>query len=163
MTAFDYAVLLIIGSSVIVSVMRGLAREVLALAGWVIAFFAASALSGTVSNAFASVISDPSLRVFAAFVSVFLLTLIAAGLLGMLISKLLRSAGLGMEDRLLGGVFGLARGMLIVLVVVLLAGLTALPRQPAWTNAMLSPPLEALAGAVRPWLPSVVSGHLSYD
>src|SRR4051812_5272725 len=111
MTAFDYAVLLIIGSSVIVSVMRGFAREALALAGWVIAFFVASALCAVVSNALGPMISNASLRVFAAFVSVFLLTLVAAGLLGMLISRLLRSAGLGMEDRLLGGVFGFARGM----------------------------------------------------
>jgi membrane protein required for colicin V production len=162
MTAFDYAVLVIVGSSVVISVMRGFAREVLALAGWVIAFFAATALSGPVSSAF-TVVSDPSLRVLAAFVAVFVVTLIAASLVGMVIARLLKSAGLGVEDRLLGGFFGLARGMLIVLVIVLLAGLTALPRQPAWTNAMLSPPLEALAGTIKPWLPQVVSGHLSYD
>ena len=162
MTAFDYAVLVIVGSSVVISVMRGFAREVLALAGWVIAFFTATALSGPVSKAF-TVVSDPSLRVLAAFVAVFVVTLIAASLLGMMISRLLKGAGLGVEDRLLGGFFGLARGMLIVLVIVLLAGLTALPRQPAWTDAMLSPPLEALAGTIKPWLPQVVSGHLSYD
>jgi membrane protein required for colicin V production len=161
-TAFDYAVLVIVGSSVVISVMRGFAREVLALAGWVIAFFAATALSGPVSKAF-TVVSDPSLRVLAAFLAVFVVTLIAASLLGMVISRLLKSAGLGAEDRLLGGFFGLARGMLIVLVIVLLAGLTALPRQPAWTDAMLSPPLEALAGTIKPWLPQVVAGHLSYD
>ena len=59
--------------------------------------------------------------------------------------------------------FGLARGLLIVMVLVLLAGLTALPRQPAWRDAMLSPPLEALAGALKPWLPQIVSSNISYD
>jgi membrane protein required for colicin V production len=46
---------------------------------------------------------------------------------------------------------------------VLLSGLTALPRQPAWSDAMLSPPLEALAAAMKPWLPQAVSRYLSYD
>jgi membrane protein required for colicin V production len=163
MTAFDYAVLIIIGSSVVLSVVRGFAREVLALAGWVIAFLAANALSGVVSEWFAPMIRDGSLRALAAFVSVFVVTLIVVSLIGMTVSRLLKSAGLGLEDRLLGGFFGFARGILIVLTLVLLSGLTALPRQPAWSDAMLSPPLEALAAAMKPWLPQAVSRYLSYD
>jgi membrane protein required for colicin V production len=79
------------------------------------------------------------------------------------VSRLLKSAGLGLEDRLLGSVFGLARGVLIVMVMVLLAGLTALPRQPAWSDAMLSPPLEAFARVIKPWLTQAVSRYISYD
>lgn len=146
-----------------VSVMRGLVREVLALAGWVIAFLAANALSGIVAEWFVSFIRDGSVRTLTAFVAVFIVTLILASLLGLAVSRLLKSAGLGLEDRLLGGFFGFARGMLIVLTLVLLSGLTALPRQPAWSDAMLSPPLEALAGALKPWLPQAVSRYLSYD
>jgi membrane protein required for colicin V production len=163
MTLFDYVVLTIIAASVIVSLMRGFAREVLALAGWVIAFVAANALSATVAAWFAPIISDVSLRALTAFVAVFILTLIAASLLAMGVSRLLKGAGLGLEDRLLGGFFGLARGLLIVMLIVLLAGLTALPRQPAWSDAMLSPPLEALAGAIKPWLTQAVSRYISYD
>ena len=163
MTAFDYAVLIIIGSSVVLSVVRGFAREVLALAGWVIAFLAANALSGVVAEWFAPMIRDGSLRALAAFVSVFVVTLIVVSVIGMTVSRLLKSAGLGLEDRLLGGFFGFARGILIVLTLVLLSWLTALPRQPAWSDAMLSPPLEALAAAMKPWLPQAVSRYLSYD
>jgi membrane protein required for colicin V production len=163
MTLFDYVVLTIIAASVIVSLMRGFSREVLALAGWVIAFVAANALSATVAAWFAPIISDASLRALTAFVAVFILTLIAASLLAMGVSRLLKGAGLGLEDRLLGGFFGLARGVLIVMLIVLLAGLTALPRQPAWSDAMLSPPLEALAGAIKPWLTQAVSRYISYD
>jgi membrane protein required for colicin V production len=163
MTLFDYAVLTIVGASVVVSIMRGFAREVMALAGWVVAFVVANALSGAVAGSFASVISDGSLRALTAFVAVFVMTLIAASLLAMGVSRLLKSAGLGLEDRLLGSVFGLARGMLIVMVMVLLAGLTALPRQPAWSDAMLSPPLEAFARVIKPWLTQAVSRYISYD
>ncbi|MEN3355090.1 MAG: rane protein required for colicin production [Betaproteobacteria bacterium] len=163
MTLFDYAVLTIVGASVVVSIMRGFAREVLALAGWVVAFVVANALSGAVAGSFTSVISDGSLRALTAFVAVFVMTLIAASLLAMGVSRLLKSAGLGLEDRLLGSVFGLARGMLIVMLMVLLAGLTALPRQPAWSDAMLSPPLEAFARVIKPWLTQAVSRYISYD
>ena len=162
MTLFDYAVLAIIGASVIVSVMRGFAREVLALAGWVLAFIAANTLSSAVAEWFGPIISDASLRALTAFVAVFIVTLILASVVGIAVSHVLKSAGLGLEDRLLGGFFGFARGMLIVMLVVLLAGLTALPRQPVWSDAMLSPPLEALAGAVKPWLTQTVSRYISY-
>jgi membrane protein required for colicin V production len=163
MTLFDYVVLTIVGASVVVSLMRGFAREVLALAGWVLAFVVANALSGAVAGSFTSMISDGSVRALTAFVAVFVVTLIAMSLLALGVSRLLKGAGLGLEDRLLGSVFGLARGVLIVMVMVLLAGLTALPRQPAWSDAMLSPPLEALARLIKPWLTQAVSRYISYD
>lgn len=163
MTLFDYVVLVIVGASVVVSVLRGFVREVLALAAWVAAFVTANLLSGTVADWLPSGIHDASLRTLTAFAAVFVVTLIAASVLALVVSKLTKSAGLGLEDRLLGSFFGFARGMLIVIVLVLVAGLTALPRQPAWNNAMLSPPLEALAGAVKPWLAQAVSRYISYD
>ena len=62
-----------------------------------------------------------------------------------------------------GMLFGLARGGLIVLVLVLLAGLTTLPRDPIWRNAMLSSPLESLALYVKAWLPGELSRRIKYD
>ena len=163
MTLFDYAVLTIVGGSVLLSIFRGFVREVLALAAWVIAFIAAGVLGNVVAGWLATSISDESVRVLVAFVAVFVATLISMSLIALVVSGLMRKAGLGLEDRVLGSFFGLARGMLIVMLLVLLAGLTALPRQPAWTDAMLSAPLEALAGAAKPWLPQVIAGNVSYD
>jgi membrane protein required for colicin V production len=163
MTALDYAVLTIVGCSVLLSVIRGLTREVMALAGWVVAFLVANVFSAPVSSQLSTAITDPSLRLLAAFVLLFVVTLIVMGLLAMAASRLMRTAGLGAEDRVLGSVFGLARGLLMVLVLVLLAGLTALPRQPVWNNAMLSAPLEALAVSVKPWLPLQLSERITYD
>ena len=163
MTLFDYVVLTIVCLSVFLSVMRGFVREVLALVGWVGAFVAAITLSGPVSVWMAPNIADERWRAVAAFAGVFFATLLLASLIAMAFSRLLKAAGLRLEDRVLGGVFGLARGLLIVMVLVLLAGVTKLPKQPAWNDAMLSPPLEALAGAVKPWLPQGLSRYISYD
>jgi membrane protein required for colicin V production len=163
MTAFDYAVLTIIGISVLLSVVRGFVREVLALASWVVAFFAASLLSGRVAEWLTPMITNDLGRTLIAFGAVFVGTLLAMSLIALALAGLVRKAGLGLEDRVLGGFFGLARGMLIVVALVLLGGLTAAPRQPVWHDAMLSPMLEAIAGKVKPWLPQVWSSNLSYD
>ena len=56
-------------------------------------------------------------------------------------------------DRGLGGVFGLARGVLVVMTLVILAGLTDLPRQPVWRDAVLSGVAESAVRSVKPWLP----------
>jgi membrane protein required for colicin V production len=73
-----------------------------------------------------------------------------------------RASGLAPADRALGSLFGLVRGLLFVLVIVLLAGLTPLPRQPFWRDAFLSGPFEAAALALRPYLPARLGQHLKY-
>jgi membrane protein required for colicin V production len=165
MTLFDIAVLVIVGLSVLLSVIRGLTREVLALAAWVAAFVAANLLAGTAAQSqwLPEAIPTEGLRLLAGFLCVFLAVLIAMSVLAMGASKLVQSAGLGLEDRLLGVLFGLARGVLVVMIIVLLAGLTSLPRQAVWRNALLSDPLEAFAGSIKAWLPADLSQRITYD
>jgi membrane protein required for colicin V production len=64
---------------------------------------------------------------------------------------------------MLGGLFGLARGILAVGIIVLLCGLTSLPREEVWRNAMFSAPLEALVISSLPWLPQGIAKHINYD
>lgn len=163
MTAFDYAVLGIVGLSVIVSIWRGVVRESIALASWVAAFFAAQAYAGTFAQLLPQSIPGDSARLLVAFVLVFLLVMVVAALIAIVISKLVRRIGLGPVDRGIGAIFGLVRGMLAVLILVLLGGLTSAPRHPVWREAMLSPPLEAIALAVTPMLPDALSRRISYE
>jgi membrane protein required for colicin V production len=163
MTLFDLVVIVIVGLSILLSVIRGLVREVLALAAWGVAFVAANVLAGEAARWMPDAISTEELRLLAGFIAVFVAVLLTMSGLAMVASKLVKSAGLGVEDRLLGGVFGFARGFLVVVMLVLLGGLTPLPRQAVWRNAALSHPLESFAGRVKAWLPADLSQRITYD
>ena len=163
MTIFDYAVLGILLVSVLLSIFRGAVRELLSLAGWAVAFIAARSLSVDLVPMIPPSIEDESLRMSVAFVAIFLAVLVAMGLVAMLLSALIKTVGLGFIDRMLGSVFGLVRGLLIVLMVVLLAGMTTLPQEPLWQKALLSKTLETAAGLTLPWLPQELSKRIHYE
>ncbi|MEI7679298.1 MAG: CvpA family protein [Betaproteobacteria bacterium] len=162
MTWIDYAVLAIIGVSVLFSVIHGFVRELLSLASWVVAFLVAQYFAIEVAAMLPANLSNESLRLLVGFLAVFLMVLLASTLLAIALSGLIKRVGLGFADRLLGAVFGLVRGLAVVMVMVLLAGLTALPSTPEWRQALTSAPLEALANTVKVWLPSDLSKHINY-
>jgi len=163
MTIFDYAVLTIIGLSVIFSVMRGAVREVLAIAGWVAAFYVARTYTSELLPMMPADIPSESLRIVAAFLVLFLATLLLTTLLAIAISAVFKKVGLGWLNRLLGALFGMLRGLLIVCVVVFLAGLTDIPKDARWRNAMFSAPIEALVVNMLPWVPEGIAKHVKYD
>lgn len=163
MTSFDYVVLAIIGLSIILSVMRGFLREVLAILGWVAAFVTAKTYANQILPMMPEDIPTESLRILAAFLVLFFATLLVATLLAIALSSVFKKMGLGWLNRLLGAFFGLARGILIVCIVVFLAGLTELPNDARWRNAMFSAPLEALVISMLPWMPINIAKHVKYD
>lgn len=163
MTTFDYAILLIIGASVILSVMRGAVRELIALAAWFVSFWVARNFTGELTPLLPQAIPSPELRVLAGFIALFLGSLLIMTLLSIALSEVVKAIGLSGFDRMLGAGVGLLRGCFIVLVLVLLAGLTGLPKTQTWKNAMFSPVLEASALAVRPWLPDELARHIRYE
>ncbi len=163
MTTFDYTILTVVGISMLLGVMRGLVREALNLLAWVAAFWVANAYTADIARMLPQAIPSESLRFLAAFVMLFLGALLLMSLVTITLAELVKSLGLGSYDKGLGAVFGLARGMLIVLTLVLLAGMTGLPHQGFWRNAMFSAPLEALAVSVEPWLPEELSKRISYE
>jgi len=161
-TVFDYAVLAIVAASILLGAWRGLVSEVLALAAWVAALLAGRALAPEMAPVFGEWLQEPALRYAAAFVAIVVAVLVAAALLRLALSKLLRAIGLGPLDRFLGAVFGVARGVLVVLLCVLIGGLTVLPQQAWWRQAWLAPPLETAVLAAKPWLPAAVAKRIRY-
>lgn len=162
MTWIDYAALGVTLISVVWGAWRGLVREVISLGGWVMAFLAANLLAGPLGEALPDSIARPELRVLLAFVGIFVLTLAVSTLVGVLLARLLKAAGLDGLDRTLGALFGVARALLILLALALLAGLTRLPGDPAWTQSVTGPLLAQAAMAAKPWLPPALTSRLRY-
>lgn len=162
MTAFDFIVIGIVVLSVLFGFARGFLRVVVSFAAWVFAVILAIHLSPVLGGYFPDLGGSPTARYLIVFAIVVVVVLIAGALLGWALYRLARAVGLGFLDRLLGGVVGVARGALIVVILVLAAGMTNLPRQDWWQNAMLSPPFVAAALSLKPWLPKVWAEQLDY-
>jgi membrane protein required for colicin V production len=163
MSPLDIAILAVLVLSVAWGIWRGFVREVLSLVGWVVAFLAANAVAAPLGEALPDSIARPEIRVLIAFVVVFVFTLSATTLVAMLVSKLFKRAGLGGVDRTLGALFGLARGVVILLAITLAAGLTSLPRDPIWKQSVGAGMLARTVLQLRPWLPPRLEGRLRYD
>jgi len=162
MTIFDLVVLIIFIVSVLLSIVRGIVRESLSLAGWVVAYMAAKMFAKDFVIVLPLSITDDSLRMVISYVAVFLAVLIVMSMVTMLASALIRTVGLGLVDRSLGALFGFARGLLVVLLLVLSAGLTTLPQEPFWKKALLSKPLETGVIMIVPWLPRGLTRRINY-
>lgn len=153
MTIFDYLVLFILVCSIIISTWRGLMKEVLSLASWVVSFLVANAYGEDLAQLLPDAIPGQVSRLIVAFIALFIGVRLLMMLLTMAIDALIRASGLTVADRGLGGLFGLGRGLVIVLAVVLVCGMTALPQQAFWKGALLSPLAETAARTVKPFLP----------
>jgi membrane protein required for colicin V production len=98
-----------------------------------------------------------------AFALVLIAVLVVGALVATMLSGVVRAVGLGFVDRLLGAVFGLARGLVVVVVFALVAGVTALPRHDWWQNSLFGAPLAAAALSLKPYLPRAWAERLDFS
>jgi len=162
MNWFDYAVIIIVAWSVLLGWWRGFVHEVLSLLGWVVAYVVARWQAVNLVVLMPAGLGIEAIKVTVAFVLLFVATLMVSGVVVWLLSRLIKSTGLGLVDGLLGGLFGMLRGTLLVLILALLAGLTDFPKQPFWREAKLSKPLESMALASLIWLPDSVARRVHF-
>ena len=162
MTIFDYLVLFVLVSSVVISTLRGLVKEILSLLGWIVAFVVANAYGAKLAPMLPDLLPGETARLILAFIVLFLGVRILMGLLSLAIGALVEASGLGLADRGLGGLFGLARGIVIVLAAVILCGMTSIPQQAFWRDALLSPMAETGVRTVKPFLPAALARHVGY-
>lgn len=162
MTGFDFVVLAILLASVVVSMMRGLVREVLSLVAFAAALVAAVWWGPRVQVALASYIETDLLRMAVAYAGLFIGVLLAVGVINIALGTAIRSTGLAPADRGLGAMFGLARGLLVVLVLVAAAGYTPFPAEAWWRQAMLSPLAEQAMTGIKQKLPPGVGQWIPY-
>ena len=152
----------LIGISAVIGLFRGFVREAFSLVTWAVAFWVGLNFSRAFSVYLQSVIELPSARMAAAFVVLFLLTLILGSLFGYLLAQLVTKTGLTGSDRFAGLLFGIGRGIVVVAVLVLLAGLTPLPSDPWWRESALIQPFQSVALWLRDQLPTGVAGRIDY-
>lgn len=162
MTVMDYVLIGIVVISTAIGLMRGLVSEVIALVAWVVAFFVARQFGGDVAAFLPDSLRDGGVRMVCGFALAFIAVLLLGGLLRWLLRSLIQVSGLDFPDRVLGGLFGLARAGLILLLLVVGAAFTPAPEQPWWRAAALTPPLETAAIALRPWLPDAVAKKIRF-
>ena len=147
-TAVDWGIVGILGLSMALSLWRGFVKEALSLLGWVAALFVARFYSPEVSVQLESLVQTPSLRFVCAFLLLFITTLFCFGLVTFLISRVVHLSGLSSTDRLLGAIFGIARGGLVVgLLVLLLPSLLPVKEDSWWQESRLIPHFERMV----PW------------
>jgi membrane protein required for colicin V production len=163
MNAFDWTIVGVVAMSILFAFLRGVTRELIALVAWVLGFIAAVALTPLLGGMLPEIGSNPVVRYLVAFVAVFIGCLVLGALIAWPLASVIRKAGLGFVDRFLGAIFGIARGVVLVLAFALVAGLTTLPRLDWWQNAALAPSLAVAALSLKPWLPPEWAERLDYS
>ena len=157
----DIGLLLFMALSIIVGLVRGVVFEVLSLAGWVVAYIAAQLLTPLVQPHTSIGQPGSALNHAVAFACVFIVTLVLWGLGARLVRLLIRATPLSSLDRLLGAAFGLVRGLLVLLLLALVLGLTPVAKWPAMQRSQGVAWLNAVVKEIMPWLPINVTQHPS--
>jgi len=158
----DYAIIGLIFISSIIGLVRGFVREAFSLALWVVAIWVGLTFSRDFSGFLESFISYPSARIATAFAILFVITLIIGAIISYLLGELVKRTGLTGSDRFAGMIFGIARGFVVVAIVIMLAGLTPLPEDSWWKESILIPPFQSLAVWLHDHIPSGLAGYVKY-
>ena len=163
MAALGWVDLALLGAlvlSMLIGLWRGLLLEVLALAGWVVAWFGAHWLAPQWAPHLP--VGDPgsSLRAAVAFVAAFVAVLIGCGIAARLLRLLLQATPMRGVDRLLGGAFGLLRGVVLLLVITAVVALTPAASAPEWHASRGAQWLGTALQGLKPLLPPDVARHL---
>jgi membrane protein required for colicin V production len=156
----DAIILGVLGLSVLIGLWRGLVSEVLALAAWIAAFWVAWTFGPAVAAHFERSIALPLARLLVGYALCFLVVLLLGALLRFVVAKLVDGTGLSGTDRLLGMLFGAARGVLLVTLAVFLLGFTAFARDPWWHESMLLPRFQGVAVWLGQRMPESVRHYL---
>ena len=157
MNEIDYAIITIVVISLLIGLLRGFVKEILSLLAWIIAIWVGLTFSRRFSVILETLIEFPPARIAIAFVILLLLTLIISGVINYFADLLLQKTGLTGIDRLLGLFLGIARGGIVVALLIMLAGLTPAPEQLLWKKSNLIPYFTDLAFWLRKQIPPEIA------
>jgi membrane protein required for colicin V production len=158
----DYVIIGLIFIALIMGFLRGFSLEVFSLVFRVLAIGVGLSFSREFSVFLESTISNPLPKIAASFTLLFLITLIVGSLIRMLLGESIKKPELTFTDHLGGMIFGVVHGMVVVVVLVMLAGLTALPDDLWWKESKLLPPFQLCAVWLRDNIPSGLAEYVHY-
>lgn len=160
MVVVDLAFLGVLLLSLLIGAWRGLVYEVLSVLGWAASFYLAQWFAPQVALLLPLQSASEPVRYAAAFVLVFIVAVFAAGLLAVLIKKLVDAIGLRPVDRTLGAAFGLVRGVILLLAVTVVINMTAFKSAVWWQESQGAEVMTAALKGLKPVLPEQFGKYL---
>lgn len=156
----DWICVAVLAISMLVGAWRGLVVEVLSVVSWLAAFILAQWFAPDVAAKLPMAGAAEPLRYAAGFVLVFVATLFIGALIGFVVSKLLSAVGLGAINRLLGALFGVLRGVLLILAVTVVLGMTPWKSSAEWQESIGARWATSVLGLLKPMLPQEFGKYL---
>jgi membrane protein required for colicin V production len=162
MSWLDLLILGVIALSALISLIRGFVKESISLLSWIAAGIVAFRYFSAMAELLEPYLADPTIRSMAAFAILFISTLIIGAIINFIMSQLVSKTGLSGTDKALGVVFGGARGVLIVTMIVLLASLTPMPEAQWWQDSAMVGFFQELAEWVKGIIPANAVDSFSF-
>ena len=157
----DLALLAVFGLSVLIGLWRGFVFEIVSLLGWLVAFIIANSAGPFLADQIPAQTANAQVRLWGAYIVVFVLVLVTCTLLARMLRALIAATPLSFVDRLLGGVFGVARGALILVVVATLVALSPYAGSAPWKNSHGALWLGLALEGLKPILPQSLNAHIN--
>ncbi len=161
MSWLDLVIIGIILISALISLVRGFVKESISLVSWILAGFIAFRYFSALAELLLPYVESPTIRTGVAFSVLFVSTLIVGAIVNFMASQMVSKTGLSGTDKTLGMVFGAARGILIVTLMVLLAGLTPMPEETWWQDSATIRYFSQLANWLKDILPQDISSRFA--
>ncbi len=162
LTWIDWSLLSIVFISLILGMFRGMVKEFFSLLGWVVAFWLAKSFSLMGALWLTPFISNETIRLMVSFAALFLAGLVFTAVLGYFTSAVATSVGLGTLNRFLGAAFGLLRGWILVVVLVMLAGMTSFPTEQVWKSSIFVRWGVHSGKLLMPYLPPMMAERIHF-
>ena len=162
LNGIDIAILAIVLISAGISLLRGFFKEAISLVTWIAAFWVAVTFSADQARFLESLIDTPSLRAATSFGILFLVTLILGSLINKAIQEVIEFTGFGGMDSVLGMLFGTVRGLLIISMLVMVAGMTPLTQDLWWQESALLEHFQKMADWLLAQLPEDLKSYFPY-
>ncbi len=162
MTAIDYSIITIVFISLVLGCFRGFVRELLALSGWILAFYCANYFSDSLYSLIPFDL-DSNVKYIAAYISIFIVILIFASLVIKLFNRFVKNVGLGLSNFIIGGAFGFIRGVLIIFILSIVLEKTSFSVNPGWIKSIYIPIIKNSVENTLPYLPEQWFKDVKYD